>query len=99
MHGSQRYAEKGIHQGGSIMDIEQQIEDLCLDKAQQEATIYRVQLTNVFRASMEELASLKAEKQIARARIQAIDSQLEELRNKLAKNYKEDITTKQEANS
>ena len=76
------------------MDIEQQIEDLCLDKAQQEATIYRVQLTNVFRASMEELASLKAEKQIARARIQAIDSQLEELRNKLAKNYKEDITTK-----
>jgi len=70
------------------MDIEQQIEDLCLDKARNEATIFMVQQTNVFGASMEELASLKAKKQIARARIQAIDSQLEELRNKLAKNYK-----------
>ena len=70
------------------MDIEQQIEDLCLDKAQQEAIVDGCRICNKLGKKIKELAVIDKEKQIALAKIQGIDSRLEELRNKLAKNYK-----------
>ena len=75
-----------------MMEIEKQIEDLCLEKLRLE----REDTTQEPAGDIQQQAKAQARYQIRQAKIQAIDSQLEELRNKLAKNYKEDIT-KQEA--
>ena len=78
------------HQGGCMMDFEKQIEDLCLEKLRLE----REDTTQEPADNIEGQAKAQARYQIRLAKIQAIDSQLEELRNKVAKNYKEDITIK-----
>ena len=72
--------------------IEEQIENLCLEKLRLE----REDTTQEPAGDIQQQAKAQARYQIRKAKIQAIDSQLEELRNKLAKNYREDIT-KQEA--
>ncbi len=71
---------------------EKQIEDLCLERLRLE----REDTTQEPADNIEGQAKAQARYQIRKAKIQAIDSQLEELRNRLAKNYREDIT-KQEA--
>ena len=72
------------------MDLEKEIEDLCLERLRLE----REDTTQEPTDNIEQQAKAQARYQIRRAKIQAIDSQLEELRNKLAKDIKEDITTR-----
>ena len=78
-----------LTQGGSYW--EKQIEDLCLEKLRLE----REDTTQEPADNIEQQAKAQARYQIRKAKIQAIDSQMEELRNQLAKNYEEDITKKQ----
>ena len=66
------------------MNIEKQIEDLCLERLRLE----REDTAQAPADNIEQQAKAQARYQIRRAKIQAIDSQLEELRNQLAKNYK-----------
>ena len=77
--------------------IEKQIEDLCLEKAKQmiiSASGYSIQ-GDVRVSDFGSLADAELKSQIARARIQAIDSQLDELRNKLAEKYKQEAKDKE----
>jgi len=66
------------------MNIEKQIEDLCLERLRLE----REDTTQEPADNIQQQAKAQARYQIRKAKIQAIDSQLEELRNQLAKNIK-----------
>jgi len=65
------------------MNIEKQIEDLCLERLRLE----REDTTQEPADNIQQQAKAQARYQIRRAKIQAIDSQLEELRNKLATQF------------
>ena len=73
------------------MDFEKQIEDLEIEIARLKGS--PVILNAMTRSGLDEF---EEKSQMRYERLKEIDSQLEELRNQLAKNYKEDIT-KQEA--
>ena len=65
------------------MDIEKQIEDLCLERLKLEGDCTNIDITG----SLEERAKYQAKRQINQAKIQAIDTQLDELRKEYAREY------------
>ena len=69
------------------MNIEKNIEDLCLELAELESWVKCVAMVNVAGLSVKEVAGIKAEQEIAIAKMEAINIQLEELRKDYAKEY------------